>query len=876
MKKLFILILTVLTVFLAQGSAMAVSVYEDALFDISSLGIFIPNENGGYNEDRPLTRAEFATAILRVIGYDEVASESKFPSFSDVKKDAWYYDAVENIHSLNIMTGDGNGCFHPNANVTLEEAVKTVVVILGYDLSAQKQGGWPHGYMATATKLGVLDALRTSGTFTRGDLAVILYNALDVEILVQSYGTQDFYRDGDTYRYILMRMRGSKMYNLIDVVKATAFSYTEFPIKDLDDDEVVIGTVRYKKGKTNAEKYLGMEVEIFAAENPDGTTTLLSVRPTGKNTVTEVLLTDIDGCNSSYVNYTYENKAEKLSFEALPVMLYNGTPITFDTGELLSQKAGYVKFIDCDSDNKVEYIFIEAYENMLVQRVSEYVIVPYNGFSVNGKKTLFVDLENEDKKFEFFDENGNAAQFADILPEHLISVYSDKNETRFKIYFSTQKQTGAFVEIGDNSVKIDENEYNTYSQTVFNAELGDNVTAYIDAKGNCAYIKYLPQTKNYGYIIGAGRKGLSTNQVKMILSKPASFTADVNSEDIDNITSTPVLICENEGIEIFNLASRVEVNGSKYSANDALVLLQSAGAVKYSLNQEGLLREAEILDMYAGDSSQKLQYNVYDKVFAGNNFVNGFALDEKSNIICIPETVKSDEDYLVKTRIDVSGNTEGYTVRAYDFEEETKRAGLVVVVKGMDAELVNDAKITSSVACMIKKVSVICTEDGEFYRLTLIENGKEVTYDTIQLKSENSVISTLRKGDLISYYMNDSDLIENVMLFHSFENGDGSYKIQHATRDYVEYCGVVEDISFDEIDNANCLLATKVIMDIQGGSVPLYIQQRNKPPVFIFDFEESDRAFSSTLEEIIPGHDKIYVLSVSNKTPRACVIIRGE
>ncbi len=877
MKKILALILTIVMLILSQSSVMAEkTTYDDALFDITSLGIFVPDENGGYREGSPLTRAEFATAILRMIGYDEIVSVGVATSFADVAEEDWYYNAVQNVYSLNIMTGDGKGYFHPTANVTLEEAVKTVVTILGYEISAENLGGWPQGYMAMATKLGVLDGLKTSGVFTRGDLAVVLYNALDVQILTKRYGSEEFYKDSDTYRYLLMRKYGKKVYNVVDVVKATAFSYTEFPIKDLEEDEVVIGDIRYKKGSTDVDNYIGMEVEIFAVEYPEGTTTLLSVKPTGNNTVTEIALADIEGCSNSYVNYTSGNKTEKINFEALPVMLYNGTPVEFNKNELLSENPGCIKFVDCNNNKKVDYIFIEAYENILVQRVSENVIVPYNGFTVNGKKTLFVDLENENKKFEIYDGNGEIAQFTDIKPEQILSVYSDKNETRFRIYLSDKTGTGVFSEYDENTVKIDDNTYNVYSKTVYDGELGDEVTVYIDAKGYCAYIKYVPQTKNYGYVLDVWESGF-TKEVALLLSKPASFTADINSEDLDNITSTPVLICENEGIEYYSLAKKVKINGQRYSQGDAIEKLQNAGAVKFSLNSEGLISEAEILEMYAGDESLKLTYNVYDKVFAGNSFIEGFSLDEKSNIICIPEIVKREDDYLVKTRIDVSGNTEGYNVRAYDYDEVTKKAGLVVIVKGMDAELINDATITSSPACMVKNVRVVCDEDnGDYYRLTLIENGKEVTYNTIEVREKNEVISELRPGDLISYYMNDSDLIENVMLFHSFKNGDSSYKIQHATRDYVEYCGIIEDVSFDEVDNTNCLLATKVVMEIQGGSVPLYIQQRNKPPVFIYDFSGEEMVQSSSLEELIPGYDKLYVLSVSNKTPRACVIIRGE
>ena len=113
MKRILALILTAIMLILSHSSVMAASAYEDALFDIAALGIFVPDENGGFREESPLTRAEFATAILRVIGYDEVISYGAAQNFKDVAEDSWYYNAVQAISQLKIMAGDGNGYFRP-------------------------------------------------------------------------------------------------------------------------------------------------------------------------------------------------------------------------------------------------------------------------------------------------------------------------------------------------------------------------------------------------------------------------------------------------------------------------------------------------------------------------------------------------------------------------------------------------------------------------------------------------------------------------------------------------------------------------------------------------------------------------------------------
>lgn len=877
MKKILALILTVIMLILSQGSVMAASAYEDALFDMAALGIFVPDENGGFRETDPLTRAEFATAILRVIGYSEIISDGAAQQFKDVDKDAWYYNAVQAIYQLGIMAGDGNGNFRPQNHVTMREAVKTAVVILGYGNEAEKQGGWPDGYLTLGTKLRLLEGMKSGDVFTRGDLAVLLHNTIDTEVLSKKYGKDEYFRDGNTYRYMLMNIRGEKIYNYEGVVTATPYSYTVFPINDLQDNEIVIDNIRFNMGSTNADEYLGMHVEIYAQETQEGVLKILSIRPTNRNEIVTVDFTDISGCSDSEATYMENGKKTTVKFEDAPVVLYNGMPIEFDRNEIIRDAAGQVKFIDCDRNNRADYIFIEAYENLLVQRVSEKVIVPYNGFTVNENKTLFVDLEDDNKKYKFYDAQGNEITFADIAPEQLLSVYADRNNTRYRIYVSDETVEGKITEVDEDTIVVNNQSYGTYAQTVFDANLGDVAIVHLDYLGKAAYLELPKEEKLYGYTLYADRSASRNGLVTLLVSKNVSFTADVDAEDKDNVTSTPVLICENESITDYYLAPKVRVNGKTWEKSEVIELLQTPQPVKFVINADGQLREIETLDMYAGSHTRKLQYNVYDKTFAGNAFIDGFALDDNSQIICIPEVVGSEDDYLVRTRVDINGNTVGYLVQAYDYDPITKKAGLVVITKSMDSELVMSANPTSSPACMVKNVRTVCDEEnGDYYSLTLIEAGKEVVYNTIEIKPGTEVFATLRKGDLISYYMNDSDLIENVLILHSFADGDSTYQIQHAVYDYVEYCGIVEDISFDEINNPSNYLATLVNCNIQGGSVPIYIQQRNKPPVFIYDRSSGEVAMSSSLEEIVPGHDKLYVLSISGTTPRACVIIRGE
>lgn len=878
-KRALAFAVAILMILSLQTEILADNVLDEALFDVSALELMIPDENGSFATERVLTRAEFATAVLRLIGYNENYENMYENIFTDVNKDDWFCGSVARIYALGIMSGDGNGCFRPNDAVTMPEAAKTFVSVLGYDTDALNKGGYPSGYIASASKLGVLDNVGVNGALTRRELAIMLYNVLDIELLEPAYGTNELYKNGETLRYSLMRKRGEKIYNLMGIVQANSFSYTKFPVSDLEKDEVVINGVRYKKGNSDADRYLGMEVEIFAVENQNGRLEILTVRPTINNNITVVNNSDIMGSTQDYVIYDADNKNEKLSYEEFPCMLYNGTPVSFDKEELLNLAGGEVKFIDCNGNDLIDYIFIEEAENILVDRVTGSVIVAQGGFTAGGRNTLYIDFENKEKQYEFLTSSGKTVGFDAVKPNQFISVCTDRNETRYRIYISDSYEEGILESFGENEVTVNGKTFTTSSNTIFDASLGNNAAVYLDYLGNAAYIKLLPEEKNYAYVLGTGTKGLSKAQIKLVLSAKVSFTADINEEDADNITSTPVLLCHNREVAVYDVADKVKINGKSYSALDAMEKMTEGTIIMYSLNSEGLFREAEILDAYANETGRTLSYDVREKVFGGNQFVSGFGLDEATQIIAVPESPDCDEDYLVLSRVDEAGSAEhGYAAKGYDKVEQTKKAGLAVIKMAMDSDSVQRANLKSSAACMVKSIKTIVSGDKEFYRITLNEKGTEKTYDTVELSSGNSVIATLREGDLISYFMNDEDLIENVFLIRSFKTDSGSYNIDEADRDvdnaYKERRGSVVSVEFNEISKTMTKVVTVANCEITGAVNPIEIGQRNAPPVYIYEPSAEESVRTGSLEEIIPGNDELYILTIGTELPRVCVIIR--
>jgi len=88
-------------------------------------------------------------------------------------------------YEAGIITGDSDGNFRPQEEVTQHEFVTMVVRLLGFEARVQELGGFPHGYLQVADELRLLQnttitAATADEVIIRGDIMVLLWNALRV------------------------------------------------------------------------------------------------------------------------------------------------------------------------------------------------------------------------------------------------------------------------------------------------------------------------------------------------------------------------------------------------------------------------------------------------------------------------------------------------------------------------------------------------------------------------------------------------------------------------------------------------------------------------------------------------------------------------
>ncbi|MBR5614718.1 MAG: S-layer homology domain-containing protein [Clostridia bacterium] len=131
------------------------SAYYEAVETLNKLGIVTGYEDGTYKPEDGVTRAEMAALIARIQGYGETAKAPANTAFTDVPSSHWASGYIANAAGMGIINGYGDGTFGPEDPVLYEQAVKMIMATLGYTPYAEHNGGYPTGYLAAAQRYDV-------------------------------------------------------------------------------------------------------------------------------------------------------------------------------------------------------------------------------------------------------------------------------------------------------------------------------------------------------------------------------------------------------------------------------------------------------------------------------------------------------------------------------------------------------------------------------------------------------------------------------------------------------------------------------------------------------------------------------------------------
>jgi len=762
MKKLSCIILMILFLnslsFNAVYAEEQIKLTEDMSSAIEVLRLLeIIPDYYEYNADisKNVTRADFAAALAHIITAKDIQGDYTY--YYDVPQSHWAYDEICILTEMKILSGDGNKLFYPNEPMTKPEACKMALGMLGYGKHAELAGGYPNGYMTTAKKAGLLDGVASDEYVTLGDMFMLLFNTIKTEVYEPIVYSEDNIRYNVAEGVTLLTIYRDIYYSKGIVTGADCITADGNYIAE---SEVIISDVKYNTDLDLAN-YLGESVEFFYRfkENIDYREIIWAKNTDSRNV--KYVVADND---ASFDTYSYELEyydgdsavSRKIILEKGITVIYNGGVVDKKISDVFNMPRFRAKFVK-DSNGKYNFAVVEAYENIVVDKVDAINKVIYD--KLNPEEKLSLDANQYDRlKIEM--TGNDTMSFDNIKTGYVLSYYLSADERYLSVKVCNEQIDGKIDSIKNSkygiTVYVNGNSYYMNgNDTPISFGVKDNVTVYLDINGEIAYIKVKEKDSFPVYVIScAEARGFGKPKYKVLTA--------------------------NGEIKILDCADKVRFDGEMISQNEKIsgYFLENGQFVSQiamlELSAEGEIKAVDTVKENIKDTSESLSVSVpYSEnlEYRHNGLIGAMSvINENTVIFAVPTGAKKnteDKDYRVVSKAMLKDkewlNAETYkTSKKIGYEQ-------YVVLKGYDVENYS----TDAVPVLVASVSTAVNKEG-----TVVEciNGYQGNSEVSYLASEDCNFSFVEQGigegSLVWLQLNSDNEIKD--LKHLFSVVDDS------------------------------------------------------------------------------------------------------
>ena len=852
---------------------------NDIMFDLTSLGVLEEADKNLPLEEN-MTRAEFANLVVNAMGYGEMAQTLVNRGyFSDLGASP-YVGEINLLYELNILSGTGEGTFGPDSLVTYPQVGKIMVNVLGYSNIVNNKDLSSYYYQASI--LGVYNDVDTTKQYvTREAAYIMIRNCLEIDIMTVAFnmfGSGSYaVQEGNTLKSFLQTAEHHNLIKLRGVVTgdSTTYIYEEFS-KNKSNLIEIDGTV-YKCSFEVPRGLVGMAVDFYVEYTDDSSGVIASISPSDKNMVVDFNLLDLAGVTADEVKYMVDDNIKDFKYNVSTKLIYNGRrDLNGKPSDILNYKNGTVKAIDNNEDEIFDIIYVYEYKDAIVERLYTETKQVYfaNNRVVNGAK--YVSLDDEELLVTIADTNGTPVAFEEIPEDSVISFAKSKDNKVITAVISDKKVTG--------KVNIIEDDYATIGTDVlrFNSEvnltLGKNVTAYVNFMDMIVFADETVTYDNYAYVLKvSGASGLKEAKVALVAPGYISEKSEESFSDEGGTSSTTKkLYFRNSAKYVYPMAENVTINGKRTVKDDKgntvkytlskVASMVTNQVVSYTVNAEGKISNFDIIEPYDKDTYKK--YYQSGKVFS-NGSGDGFGITDANTMsICVPKDIagSTDDDLLVPVML---LNSTEYAIKAYDVDENTHIAGLVVVTEEMKAGLAGNITADSDVA-VIKRISRRIVNGEERLVVNMYTKDGEKNYTVSPLISNVNQFLAAGMGDLVAYTLVEGNDELNAMAIIQDANNYNGNHLTNANTDNELCLGTVVDARYDFVSQTKGRWTDEVTINYGSSTIKYEIYNTGTPPIFLL--EDQDIIKRISFDDIQIG-DKIFV-SVNYGAIRAVMIRR--
>ncbi len=761
-KKLTSFILSACMAFGFGSSALASlpsdaqdSKYADAIEVLGALDIMVGDaETGHFRPDDTIKRSEFAKVAVTSMGMGSVAEgatqKTKYP---DVVENHWANGYINIATNQGIVVGDDQGNFRPDDTITYAEAVTVLVRLIGHTPAAEKKGGYPTGFVSVASQEGITKNAVASNddAVKRGMVAQMTNNALTVKKMEQtSFGGDESYQVVDK-TLLEDELKTKLVTGQVTAIGTSSLSGTS----SLRDNEVRIGENVYEvanKAMSDITKLLGYNVEAYIREDDHRDEYLVLARPQkSKNTSTKISVDDIENITEGetlridyWKDKENDKKTQYVEVAKDAKFIFNGKAMDFDA-EALKPVSGSLTVLDYNRDDIYDVVFIESYENYVVEEV---ITSSHRITDKYGKTSLVLDPEDKEVKF-IITRGGQEISIRDLKEWDVLSVAKSKDGNIVMVEVTTESITGKVEERNGEKIVIGGQEYKVAANYPEEINLNDEGTFYLDKDRNIAAVDATSGlSSNYAYMVNAD---LTTGFDKYLQVKIFDKTGTV---------------------KVFKSGEKIKFNGkSGMKPQEVLSALQNGGdaavsqLITFEVNKDGTLIQLST----ASDKGGAIDKTVFTlnaketlKYKKSSGKLGNYRLNSATVVFDIPEG-QTDTDKFSVENIDLFEDETDYDVLVYDAGEDYTAKAVVVTNSGGIANL-------EASAAVVEKITTTTNSDNlSVEKLYAFVDGEKKSFvtaeDGILVNAEGE---KLQPGDIIQMKTNAKGEIENIrVLFES-------------------------------------------------------------------------------------------------------------
>lgn len=767
MKKVLSIVLSIAMVvclaptmaFAATTSASSSAAYSDiegtacegAVNVLTALKVVDGFTDGTYKPEQTVTRAQMAKLVVTALGVADYAT-AKTSKYTDMGSATWAIPYVEYASNLNIVNGVGNAKFNPNGTVTYEQAATMIVRALGYtDQCKEMNGTWPAIYVQKAMALGIFEDVVNGGAngANRGDIAIMLFNAIDLpEVYADGDGATQYKSGSTTFTGNDNKtFKGTSM-----LATLNKDGRSEYKIVDEDDADNAVYNIR---------SYVGLAGKVYT--NKDGD--VISVGDLQSTALTGTF-------NSKYDEFTVGDKTYKVANDALKHVVEGSSwsveNVAAAKGETSAKTVAYFDNGEVDSANaidskddlkatvkynkkitlgaKVSGSTITQIHSVSVWNATSQDLFETSDASVISKSHKlfgkeFDEDDNKDIDYSSFELVG-VDSLDKIAEDNVVAVFANGDTIR-KVEVGTEKVTGTFEEFSQGTVTSGQNNGKPATATIAgktyktskaasaasdditswlaasdndSVSVGDEITAYLNASGAIFKVELSSASaSNYAMVLDYAVTYGTGEDAKKVVNDQS-----LNGDDskIKVMTSTGEVVT----LTFKNKADIVGDNGKAVVAGT----LSVGDIITYDLNSSKAVKKVTIKSDANLDSTDKHDITAkgyYDGTAIADNAtiftIDDFTTRTSRNSELIPAKYIDSDDADV-AKLDSLKDTDNVTNYAKYLKSGRYAA---MVING-------DATSNDDIFGVITGYSKLGSDDasGCDYKLQTIVNGEAKTY----------------------------------------------------------------------------------------------------------------------------------------------------